>query len=1274
MPRQPWLFNHPLEFPESLPITAHLDAIRTALDTHQIIVVAGETGSGKTTQLPKLMLALGRGVLKQIGHTQPRRIAARSVAQRLAEELNVSLGDAVGYQIRFQQKTSAETYIKIMTDGILLAELAADHRLKKYDTLIIDEAHERSLNIDFILGYLKWLLPKRPDLKVIITSATLDHQRFSHHFNQCPVIEVSGRSFPVEIRYQALADDNKQTLDSAQMQNMLTAIESFEDPTGDILIFLSGERAIRESGTYLRQCGLRHTEILPLYAKLSSHEQQKIFSPTRGMRRIILATNIAETSLTIPHIRYVIDTGVARIKRYNARNKIQHLPIEAISRASAEQRAGRCGRTAAGVCIRLYSAEDFALRPAFTEPEILRSHLAHVVLHMLQLQIGDAENFPWLDPPETRYWKDAYQCLEELGAIDFDHNHRMQLTETGRLMARLPVDPRLAKFLIQGAANNCLSLMRIIASALSVADIFLHPLDKRQAANEKHRLFFNPHSDFATLLNVWYVLQNKQTSLSQQACKNFCDKHFLSYAKFKEWQDLHDELKQITNEVLPGVLILDEAPSIADDEYKPCEAILPYLSAQWISLHQSLLSGLLTHVAQKQLQGNYLAARLRQVKLFPTSALAKKPPAWMMAMELIETQHPYARIAAAIEPEWVETLAPHLIKKTHSAPHWDAKRGEVIAWEKVLFFGLTLIEKRRVRYAPIDASLNHEIFLREALAQRQLNSSVAFWQQNELFLQELETLEEKTRVRYFVPDEEWLYNFYKNKIPLTIHSRSACEKWWQQATQTEQQMLFLTDAHLTSSPNQNMTDNYPSEWIWQENHLKILYQFSPDHPDDGVTLIVPQALLAALPEAPFTWLVPGLLEEKIHTLLKGLPKEQRKTLIPLAESAQHIRQQLTIQPEKDFFMLLAHNISAYCGETISAASLKNIPLPEFLKFNFHIVSEEKIIAQGRNLSWLKQQALPNNSSIAAPLVTEHYQAWPMIDLPEQKKMQQDGVMIMHYLALQSQATAVSIQTLTNLPIAKQTHQLGVNKLLQIRAADALCYAIKKYLHPALLAAGANIPLSNKRIGLNKNQIAARLEPYSLSLESIEDYFSLALINMTFAEDFWLIRSATVFEECYQTHHRDLMTNAEMLTHVIQSLISQLLRIQNTIDLDDLLYPGFLVQTPWEWLERYPFYLAARIDANEQTSDSALSAIKQHYQLLLDKTCLTLNYPKRFSAAITDNPLLFFEPLGSLTEDFLRIHYLLHELQMSRQSPQYKPIESVSIARLQKLLDALSHRY
>lgn len=1271
MLRPAWLLEHSLAFPDNLPITAHLSEIRTALTHHQIIVVAGETGSGKTTQLPKLMLEMGRGTFGQIGHTQPRRIAARSVAQRVAEELCTPLGEAVGYQIRFQKNTSSNTYIKIMTDGVLLAELTADPQLKKYDTLIIDEAHERSLNIDFILGYLKWLLPKRPELKIIITSATLDHERFSSHFNDCPVIEVSGRSFPVEIQYQPLADENKQNQETALLQQMLTAIHSFPDPLGDILIFLSGEKAIRQSSDFLRKNELRHTEILPLYAKLSSHEQQKIFSPTQGIRRIILATNVAETSLTIPNILYVIDTGVARIKQYNVRNKIQHLPIAPISQASANQRAGRCGRTAPGVCVRLYSTEDFSLRPAFTEPEILRSHLAHVILHMLQLRLGAAEDFPWLDPPETRSWKDAYQCLEELGAIDFDAAHHYQLTQTGRLMAKLPVDPRLAKFLITAAKKNCLPDMLIIVSALSVADIFLRPMDKRQAADEKHRLFFNPHSDFVTLLNIWAVLNDKQINLSNNGFKTFCDKHFLSYAKFKEWQNLYNELKHSAQEVFHQTFV--ESHVVCTD-YTPCTENLPNASPQWVALHQSILSGLLTHVAQKQEQGNYLAARLRTLKLFPTSALTKKPPAWIMAMELIETKQIYASTAAAIEPEWVEQLAPHLIKKNYSNPHWDAKRGEVIAFENVLFFGLTLIEKRRVRYAPIDPALSHEIFLREALSLRQLNSPCTFWQHNEHLLIELEKREEKTRTRYFVPDDEWLYHFYQNKIPATINNRTNCERWFKSLDTTLQQNLFFHDTDFASLTDQNITTAYPSEFIWQDNALKITYQFSPGDPNDGVTLAVPQALLAALPEAPFTWLVPGLLEEKIHCILKGLNQAQRQALIPLAESAKLFRQQINSSIEHDLFTQLATVISNQIQEYIDPEQLKNIPLAEFLYFNFHVIAEGKMIAQGRQLTELKQRLLTEHKVVETTEQPIIYYDWPKQTLAEQEKIQQADCTVPYYVALQAQDEGVEKTRVESLFVAEQMHQFGVRKLLQLRCREPLQYVVKKLLTPAILAAGANIALSNKRTGLNKNQIWSQLEPYLSSFESFIDYFSSALIGMTFAENFWLIRDAKAFEVCYSKHQQDLITNAEMLTAVMQAIMTQLSRIINsydTIDLSALFYPGFLAHTPWEWLERYPYYLAAYDTPLPATEEKTVQQLKQRHHDLLNQTCLRSNCPNRFILEISKQPILFYDPLFSLSEKLLSSYYLIQELEMTVKSPKLKPVEPVSIIRLNKLLDSIS---
>ncbi len=695
-------------YPDNLPVSQKQAEIAKAIEEHQVVIIAGETGSGKTTQIPKICLALGRGVKGFIGHTQPRRLAARTVAARIAEEMESELGHYVGYKVRFTDQVSEQTHIKLMTDGILLAEIQNDRMLTQYDTIIIDEAHERSLNIDFILGYLKQLLPRRPDLKVIITSATIDPQRFSRHFNKAPVIEVSGRTYPVEVRYRPLFVDKKSSDKSEgleerdELQGIFDAVEELaREGLGDILIFMNGEREIRDTADTLRKLNLRDTEVLPLYARLSNAEQNKVFQPHAG-RRIVLATNVAETSLTVPGIRYVIDPGTARISRYSWRTKVQRLPIEPVSQASANQRKGRCGRVADGICIRLYSEEDFNGRPAFTDPEILRTNLASVILQMLALGLGNMEAFPFVEPPESRHIKDGLTLLKELEAVrelpaTGDREAKLQLTETGRQLSRIPLDPRLAKMVISAAQTGCLSEVMVITAALSIQDPRERPMEKKQAADEQHRRFEDKDSDFLAFVNLWNYLKEQQDLLGSNPFRRMCQKEFLSYLRVREWQDIHFQLRQTVKEL--GFKANAEP-------------------ADFKTVHCALLTGLLSHIGNKDLdKPEFLGARNGRFHLFPASGLFKKPPKWVMAAELVETSRLYARINAKIEPEWVEPLAGHLIKLHHSDPHWSKKNGAVMAKEKVTLYGLTLVAERTINFSRIDPALCRELFIRRALVE-----------------------------------------------------------------------------------------------------------------------------------------------------------------------------------------------------------------------------------------------------------------------------------------------------------------------------------------------------------------------------------------------------------------------------------------------------------------------------------------------------------------------------------------------------------------------------
>ncbi len=859
-------------YPDNLPVSQKQAEIAKAIEEHQVVIIAGETGSGKTTQIPKICLALGRGVKGFIGHTQPRRLAARTVAARIAEEMESELGHYVGYKVRFTDQVSEQTHIKLMTDGILLAEIQNDRMLTQYDTIIIDEAHERSLNIDFILGYLKQLLPRRPDLKVIITSATIDPQRFSRHFNKAPVIEVSGRTYPVEVRYRPLfvdkkgGDKNEGLEERDELQGIFDAVEELaREGLGDILIFMNGEREIRDTADALRKLNLRDTEVLPLYARLSNAEQNKVFQPHAG-RRIVLATNVAETSLTVPGIRYVIDPGTARISRYSWRTKVQRLPIEPVSQASANQRKGRCGRVADGICIRLYSEEDFNSRPAFTDPEILRTNLASVILQMLALGLGNMEAFPFVEPPESRHIKDGLTLLKELEAVrelpaTGDREAKLQLTETGRQLSRIPLDPRLAKMVISAAQTGCLSEVMVITSALSIQDPRERPMEKKQAADEQHRRFEDKDSDFLAFVNLWNYLKEQQDALGSNPFRRMCQKEFLSYLRVREWQDIHFQLRQTVKEL--GFKANHEP-------------------ADFKTVHCALLTGLLSHIGNKDLEKpEFLGARNGRFHLFPASGLFKKPPKWVMAAELVETSRLYARINAKIEPEWVEPLAGHLIKLHHSDPHWSKKNGAVMAKEKVTLYGLTLVNERTINFSRIDPALCRELFIRRALVEGDFETRHRFFSDNRKLLAEVEALEHKSRRRDILVDDEDLFRFYDARLPEEVISTRHFDKWWKEAQKQDAELLNFEKEMLMKGDAAHISDlDYPNFWQQGRLKLKLTYQFEPGEAADGVTLHIPLPLLNQVEVKGFEWLIPGLRHELLVALIKSMPKPMRKNFVP----------------------------------------------------------------------------------------------------------------------------------------------------------------------------------------------------------------------------------------------------------------------------------------------------------------------------------------------------------------------------------------------------------
>jgi len=859
-----------LSYPD-LPITQKKNDISAALKNNQVLILCGETGSGKTTQLPKICLEIGSGTAGMIGHTQPRRIAARTVAARIAQELGQSVGGVVGYKFRFQDKSKPETLVKLMTDGILLAEIQSDPKLESYDTIILDEAHERSLNIDFLLGYLKWLLPKRPDLKVIVTSATIDPKRFSEHFDNAPIIEVSGRSFPVEIRYRIPTDEGDKDGESDGIQAVVGAVNELrQEPAGDILVFLSGEREIREVDEALRKRLYRDCEILPLYSRLSGKEQQRIFAPHKR-QRIVLATNVAETSLTVPGIRYVVDSGFARISRYNFRSKIQRLPIEKISQASANQRAGRCGRLGPGICIRLFSEDDFKTRPVYTEPEILRTNLASVVLRMKSMNFGSISNFPFLESPDDRMIRDGFKLLHELQALD----QQQALSSIGHKLARIPIDPSLGRMLVEAATENCLKEIAVITAVLSIQDPRERPADRGQLADQKHAQFHAENSDFMGFLQLWNDISARKKELSKNKLRAYCRANFLSYIRIREWEDIHSQLVRLIKN---------------DLGYK-----LNQIDAGYDEIHRALLSGLISNIGFKHEQSEYLGARNLKFFIHPGSSLFKARPKWMMAAEQVETSRIYARNVAKINPEWIEKLAAHLIKHEHYEPHWQKKSARVAIFQRTLLYGITLQSGRRIPYERINAAGAREIFIRSALVNQDYHCNAAFFSYNQQLLDSLGYLQHKGRRVDLIANEDAIYDFFDQKIPPKVVDGNSFDRWRRKKERTDPDYLQLSKSDITGAHDDSIDHiNYPDELSLGPLTIRLEYRFEPNHVDDGITAIIPIHQLAQLSVEPFEWLVPGLLLEKVVALIKILPKSIRRNYVPVPEYANQFLQETDI--------------------------------------------------------------------------------------------------------------------------------------------------------------------------------------------------------------------------------------------------------------------------------------------------------------------------------------------------------------------------------------------
>jgi len=1194
-----------IRYDDALPIAAKRDEIKAALEKHQVLVIAGETGSGKTTQLPKICLEIGRGVNGLIGHTQPRRLAARSVAMRVAEEIGTPLGELVGYQVRFEDQSTDSTLIKLMTDGILLAETQHDRFLEKYDTIIVDEAHERSLNIDFLLGFLKTLLPRRPDLKVVITSATIDLERFSKHFNDAPIIEVSGRTYPVDTWYRPLAaetdeDGNRVEDDLTVDQGILAALDEIEaheksigKRPGDVLVFLPGEREIRDAAEVLRKANLRFTEVLPLYARLSPSEQQRIFRPAAG-RKIVLATNVAETSLTVPGIRYVIDSGTARISRYSYRAKVQRLPIEAVSQASANQRKGRCGRVEPGICIRLYSEEDFLSRPEFTDPEILRTNLAAVILQMLHLRLGDIQDFPFIEPPDGKAISDGFNLLQELSAV----NRENQLTALGRQLARLPIDPRLGRMLLEAAVQGSLPEVLIVASALSVQDVRERPADRQQQADQAHAQWKDPDSDFAALINLWRGFEEKRQELGSGALRSWCRKNFLNYLRLREWRDAHRQLLLIARELQLGGSKVVGKRRVEDGEASSTEQVVPTTDTKvnvllrqqaeaseaaekakgYAAVHKAILAGLLSQVGHKTEDGDFLGARQRRFWIHPSSVIGRKKPNWVMAAELVETTKLFARMVAKIEPDWIEPLAGHLIKKNHFEPHWEKKRGQVVAYEQITLYGMIVVGKRPVHYGPIDPPTARELFIREGLVRGDISSRARALAANRELLARMDELEAKARRRDILADEETLFGYYDARLPADIYQTASFDNWYKRESAQNPQLLIMREEDVLAREASEVTAaQYPNHLRIGELQLPLDYHFEPNHPRDGVTLRVPAPLLPQLRRERLDWLVPGLIEAKAVALVRNLPKAIRKNFVPVPDFVGAALGKITFGdgalPEALGRELLRMTGARVSDEAWAEAAAG---LDHHLKMNIEVVDARgKFLGEGRDLAELTARFSEASQAALAPPQQKAEQkpveAKGFAQVAEKAQAKMAGLSMTVYPALVEESGVVKEGRFPTQAEADWQHRRALQRLLLQQLAEPAKYLRSKL--PGLTELGLLYRDMGKVDALVEDILLASLD--SCILDGVEP----------------LPRDGAALASLAEKKRGDWAGHAERLArltleilkhwHGLQKRFKGKIDLAQAVALNDikaqlgnLVYSGFVRETPGEWLKEYPRYLKA----------------------------------------------------------------------------------------------------
>jgi ATP-dependent helicase HrpA len=1238
-----------IRYPAELPVSQRREDLLAAISQHQVVIVAGETGSGKTTQLPKLCLELGRGVEAMIGHTQPRRIAARAVAERVADELGTEVGQAVGFAVRFTDRVSEASLIKVMTDGILLAEIRRDRLLRAYDTIIIDEAHERSLNIDFLLGYLQRLLPRRPDLKLIITSATIDPERFARYFGDAPIIEVSGRSYPVEIRYRPLVDpDSPDSEDRDQVGAICDAVtELAAEPPGDVLVFLSGEREIRDTADALAAMNLRETEILPLYARLSAAEQHRVFSTHRG-RRIVLATNVAETSLTVAGIKYVIDAGTARISRYSNRTKVQLLPIEPISQASARQRSGRCGRTSDGVCIRLYSQADFEARPAFTDPEILRTNLASVILQMATLDLGPIEDFGFLDPPDRRQIADGLALLNELGALHTGGRNGRSLTETGRRIAQLPVDPRLARMILEADNRGCVRDVLVLAAALTIQDPRERPVEHQQAADALHARFADPTSDFASYLNLWRHLREQQRELSSNQFRKMCRAEFLNYLRIREWQDLFSQLRQIAKGM--GIRIGDQPGDLEQ-------------------IHRSLLSGLLSHVGLKEgPRGDYLGARGAHFAIFPGSALFKKQPQFVMAAELVETSRLWARTNAAIQPEWAEELAAQLVRRSYSEPHWERRRGAVVAIERVTLFGVPLVVGRKVGYHRIDPELSRDLFIRHALVEGDWDSRHRFVLANRALIEEVHDLENRARRRDILVDDESVYAFYDKRIPASVVSARHFDSWWKKASRRTRDLLDLRQEDLVRAGAEEISsDQFPDRWTSGSFDAELSYRFEPGSASDGVTVAIPLPLLNEAKAAGLDWLVPGLRAELVTALLRALPKPLRRGVVPVPDTAAELVAALPERLPDDSHGLtqwMSEHLRRTRGLDVSVEDWQLDRLPEHLRPTYRVIGESgAVLRESKDLSALQREFAPavaKTIQLATQDISRDAVAdWDFGELPRSVQRTVGGHTVTGYPALVDNAPAAAS------PVGIAVVESEADQRRQMWAGTR-----------RLLTATIASPVK---------QLKATLDPRTRLLMTRSPHGSVdALIAdcVTAAVDLLMRRAGGPawrqedFEKLRDSVAVDLIPTAERMVRTVASIIAQTQETELALDasmppslasvpvderahLQSLIFPGFVTATDASQLANLPRYLQAiRQRLADAPTNPARDAERRAVVALVERDLAEL---RARTGDRTDPQSL----------DLVR--WLIEELRVSLFAQRLGTAQPVSVKRIHAAMDDLDPR-